>query len=141
MTQQTDMSAAAEAAQNEQMVANAAAGGASATDPSMQGAKAAALARRQTDNSQARGAITAKANTANFGAQMDAAGQLNSNAMQRAGWAQQQSNNAQSQASSFLPWNQSGGSSGGNNFKGGMASLVPNRGEAQSSPFRPTIRR
>jgi len=108
-TQQTDMNAAAESARNGQLDANAAAGGASATDPSFQGAKAANFARRQTDNSRAAGQITSQANSANFGAQQNAASQLNQNAMQRESYQHQN----QGQASGFLPWNQQGHQGGG----------------------------
>lgn len=114
LTQQTDMNAAAEHARNGQMEANAAAGGASATDPSFAGAKAANFARRQTDNSRAAGNIASQAGSANFGAQANAAGQLSQNAMQREGWQQQNAN----QAMGFMPWNQGGRTSGGNNFGG-----------------------
>ena len=117
LTQQSDMNAAGESARNQNMMANAAAGGASANDPSMQGAKAANFARRQTDNTRAAGDIASRASSANFGAQMQAAGQLNNNQMQRQSWQQ----NTNSQAMNFMPWNR-GGSSGGtfNNFNYGQ---------------------
>ena len=88
LSQQSDMSAAAEGARNEQMMGNAAAGGASASDPSLQGGRMANMAARQTQNQTAARDISAQANKVNFGAQMDAASQLNQNAMQRAQWAQ-----------------------------------------------------
>jgi len=88
LSQQSDMSAAAEGARNEQMMGNAAAGGASASDPSLQGGRMANMAARQTQNQTAARDISAQANRVNFGAQMDAASQLNQNAMQRAQWAQ-----------------------------------------------------
>jgi hypothetical protein len=102
LTQQSDMGAAAESARNNQIDSNAAASGASGRDPSLQGAKAANFAARQVGNQRAAGDIAAKANSANFGAQMDAAGTLNNNAMTRAQWNQSANNNAQA----FLPWNQ-----------------------------------
>lgn len=111
LTQQTDMNAAAENARNGQLDANAAAGGASATDPSFQGAKAANFARRQTDNSKAAGQIASQAGSANFGAQANAAGQLNQNAMQRAQWAQSAAQGAGA-GMPFSPWG-SGQSGGG----------------------------
>ena len=88
LSQQSDMSAAAEGARNEQMMGSAAAGGASASDPSLQGGRMANMAARQTQNQTAARDISAQANRVNFGAQMDAASQLNQNAMQRAQWAQ-----------------------------------------------------
>lgn len=109
-TQQTDMNAAAESARNGQIDANAAAGGASASDPSLQGAKAANFARRQTDNSRAAGQIASQANSANFGAQQQAASQLNQNAMQRAQWAQ--SNSGVGGAGAFSPWGSGSGGGG-----------------------------
>lgn len=75
-SQATDMNAAAEGARNEQMTGQAAANGASASDPSMQGAKMNSMARRQTDNTQAVNDIQSKANQANFSAQADAAAHM-----------------------------------------------------------------
>lgn len=141
LTQQSDMSAAAEGARNEQAGAAASAGGSSGRDPSLQGAKMNSLARRQTDNQQAAGNIAAQAGQVNFGAQMNAANTLSGNSMTREGWNQQNRQSASNNAQQFLPWNQSGGGNGGNNFKGGMASLTPNRGDGQSPPYRPVNRR
>lgn len=130
LTQQTDMNAAAEHARNGQLDANAAAGGASATDPSFQGAKAANFARRQTDNSKAAGQIASQAGSANFGAQANAAGQLNQNAMQRAQWAQQ--NMSGSTGMPFSPFGsgQSGGGYGNGQSQvfGGYQGLTPQMG-------------
>lgn len=119
LTQQTDMSAAAESAQNQQLGNMAAAGGASRFDPSFQGAKAANFAQRQGRNMQAAGDIAAKAGQANFGAQMQAAGQLNQNQLTREGFQ----HGMQNQALGFMPWNQSGGGRM-NNFNYG-AGLTP----------------
>lgn len=116
LTQQTDMNAAAESARNGQLDANAAAGGASASDPSFRGAKAANFARRQTDNSHAAGGIAAQANSANFGAEQQAATQLNQNSMQRAQWAQSSMGNNVP----FSPWG-SGQGGGGGQSNGGYA--------------------
>lgn len=112
LTQQSDMSAAAEAARNQSMDANAAASGASGRDPSLQGAKAANFAARQTANQRAAGDIASQANSANFGAQMNAANVLSNNQMTRESWQQQQNNANQANIQQFLPWNQpaSGGS-------------------------------
>lgn len=117
LTQQSDMGAAAESARNQSLDANAAASGASGRDPSLQGAKAANFAARQVGNQRAAGDIATKANSANFGAQMNAAETLNNNAMTRAAW--QQSGGG---ASAFLPWNAGRGGGGGtgvNNFNYG----------------------
>jgi len=112
LSQQSDMSAAAEGARNEQMMGNAAAGGASASDPSLQGGRMANMAARQTQNQTAARDISAQANKVNFGAQMDAASQLNQNAMQRAQWAQASSGQV---GMPFSPFGsgQSGDSQGG----------------------------
>ena len=97
LSQASDMNAAAENARNGQLDANAAAGGASARDPSMQGAKAANFARRQTDNQTSARDISQAAALGNFNAQSSAAGTLNANEMQRQQWAIE-SQNRQSQA-------------------------------------------
>lgn len=76
LTQASDMNAAAEAAQMGQARANAAIGGASMSDPSLQGRSAEFMARRQAQNAAAANAIGRAANTANFGAKMTAAGTL-----------------------------------------------------------------
>ena len=88
LSQQSDMSAAAEGARNQQLTGNAAAGGASANDPSLRAGQMSNMAARQGQNQTAARDISANANQANFGAQMQAASQLNNNAMQRAQWAQ-----------------------------------------------------
>lgn len=88
LSQQSDMSAAAEGARNQQMMNAAASGGASASDPSMAAAKMSNMAARQVQNQTAARDIGAQAAQRNFGAQMDAAGILNQNAMQRAQWQQ-----------------------------------------------------
>ena len=68
-----DMASQAETANNQRSTDAAVRGGAAANDPSMQGALLANQAGRQTQTQQAKRDITTKANTANFGAQMDAA--------------------------------------------------------------------
>ena len=68
-----DMASQAETANNQHVTDAAVRGGAAANDPSMQGALLANQAGRQTQTQQAKRDITTKANTANFGAQMDAA--------------------------------------------------------------------
>jgi hypothetical protein len=72
----TGMNAAAETARNETMVGNAASNGASASDPSLQGAKLNSMARRQTDNANSVQDIESQANQANFAAQANAAAHL-----------------------------------------------------------------
>jgi hypothetical protein len=114
LSQQSDMNAAAEGAQNQQLQNQAAVGGASASDPSFKAGQAANMAHRQTANTTAARDISTRANQANFGAQMDAAGQLNQNAITREGFQR----GLQNTALGFMPWNQGGGSSGGNNFTG-----------------------
>lgn len=89
ISEQSDMNAAGEAARNGQLDATAAAGGASASDPSLQGARASNFARRQTDNQTSVRDINQRGSLMNFNAQQQAAGQLNSNQMQREGWAQE----------------------------------------------------
>lgn len=113
----SDMNAAAEGANNQRLDNNAAAGGASATDPSFQAAKLGNQAQRQTANQTAVRDIDTQAETQNFNAQMNAADALNRNQMSREAFANGQS----SQAMSFLPFNQRpSGRTGGNNFQGGM---------------------
>jgi hypothetical protein len=74
--QATDMNAAAEGAQNAQAQTQAAMGGASAYDPSLQNVQRSNMAARQQSNTMAQQQIQSQANQANFGAKMDAAGQL-----------------------------------------------------------------
>lgn len=135
----SDMTAAAEGANNQRNASVAAAGGASANDPSYQAAQLANQASRQTANQTAVRDIDTEAEKANFGAEAEAANALNQNAMQRESYAHQQANQANNQAMSFLPWNQSGGSgsSGGNNFKDGMETLggLRYRTPGQSAPY------
>lgn len=73
LTQASDMSGAAEAAQNQQAQQQAVAGGASATDPSLQGLAREYMAQRQGQNQQSANNIAQTASRANFGAQQDAA--------------------------------------------------------------------
>ena len=117
LSKQSDMSAAAEGARNQQLANTAAMGGASAGDPSMNAARMSNMAARQAQNQTSARDIGAQAAQANFGAQMDAASQLNQNAMNREAFA----NGMQRTALGFMPWAQGGGggqSSGGNNFGG-----------------------
>lgn len=111
LSQQSDMSAAAEGARNQQMYGAAAAGGASANDPSMKAAALSNMAARQTQNQTAARDIDTAAYQANFGAQMGAANQLNANAMAREQWAQQAASGA-GVGMPFSPWG-SGQSGGG----------------------------
>lgn len=111
LSQQSDMSAAAEGAQNEQLANQAAMGGASASDPSMAAARSSNMAHRQTANQTAARDISAAAEQQNFAAQMEAASQLNSNAQQRALWAQQAANGA-AIGMPFSPWGAGGGGGG-----------------------------
>lgn len=99
--QQAEMSAAAEGARNDELMAGAAASGASGRDPSLRGAKAANFASRQVANQRAAGDIAAQANSANFNAQAGAAGALNANAMTRQGWQHDAQQRALSQAGSY----------------------------------------
>lgn len=108
----SDMSAAAESANLQQATAAAQRGGASANDPSLQGRKLGLQSQRQAQNIKSKQDITNKANTANFGAQEDAA-----NALQQANFEQQRINQGNMQ--SLMPYTRGGrGSSGGNNFGG-----------------------
>lgn len=121
LSKQSDMSAAAEGARNQQLANTAAMGGASASDPSMNAARMSNMAARQVQNQTSARDIGAQAAQANFGAQMDAASQLNQNAMNREAFA----NGMQRTALGFMPWAQGGGggggqSSGGNNFGGNV---------------------
>lgn len=109
LSQQSDMSAAAEGARNQQLMGNAAVGGASANDPSLRAGQMANMAARQGQNQTAARDISSAANQANFGAQMNAASELNRNAMTRAQWAQQ---NAAGGGIPFSPWGMSGGFGG-----------------------------
>lgn len=106
---QSDMNGAAESAQNAAMASRAAAGGASAFDPSFAAGKAATMARRQTANQTAKRDIDAKAGTANFGAKLDAAGLLSNNALTRELASQRTQQSNMNAALQFMPWNQPGG--------------------------------
>ncbi len=132
ISQASDMNAAGEAARNGQIDANAAAGGASAHDPSLQGAKASNFARRQTENQQAARDISERGTAQNYAAQRSAAGELNGDQMQRDSWAQQAAmqregwQHQQSMASSGGRGGNAGGGWGGesrNQFGGGFAFL------------------
>jgi hypothetical protein len=126
------MTAAAEGANNQRNASVAAAGGASANDPSYQAAQLANQANRQTANQTAVRDIDTETEKANFGAEAEAANALNQNAMQRESYAHQQANQASNQAMSFLPWNQSGnsGSSGGGSHGGNNFNLPQQRQDA-----------
>lgn len=104
MGQQADMTAAAESANLQQLNEDAAVGGASANDPSLQSGRRQLQSTRQNQNLQAQRAISAQAGQANFGAQMDAARALQQAQMTREGWGQQ----SQLAALGFMPWNQPG---------------------------------
>lgn len=112
--QQANMSAAAEAGQNQQLTQQAAASGASASDPSMKFAQRQNMDRRQQANMQAKQNIEAQAKQQNFNAQLQAADILNKTKLQREGWAQ----NANSAAMSFLPWNRGNADPAYNNTQG-----------------------
>lgn len=73
MTQGSDMSGAAEAAQLQQTNSQALANGASASDPSLQGLAREYMAQRQGQNQQTANAVAQQASKANFAAQSDAA--------------------------------------------------------------------
>jgi hypothetical protein len=105
MGRQANMSSAAESANLGQINANAAAGGASANDPSLRHSRQQVMDKRQQQNMGARQNIDAMAQQANFGAQMQAADILHRTQLQREGWANSNSNAAMS----FLPWNRGGG--------------------------------
>ncbi len=108
----SDMAAQAEGSQMQQALAGAAAGGAAANDPSMRGMRANLMAQRQGANQKSRQDIDSKAGSANFGAQMDAAGAMNQYSMEQQRLAAGQNN-------AFLrPYSGGGGGGkkGGNNF-------------------------
>lgn len=69
-------SAAAEAAQSDQLTRGAVAGGAATFDPSLQGRRMELTAARNATNAEARRKIAETASRTNFGAQMDAAGAM-----------------------------------------------------------------
>jgi hypothetical protein len=114
----SDMSAAAEGANLAQATAAAQRGGASANDPSLQGQHLALQSQRQAQNMKSKQDISNKANTANFGAQEDAA-----NALQQANFEQQRIN--QGNMNSLMPYSRggNGGGGGGNNFGGNQGFL------------------
>ena len=100
----TGMNAAAETARNQTMVGNAAANGASASDPSMQGAKLNSMAHRQTDNANSVQDIESQANQANFAAQANAAAHLSQTQLAY-------DEMANSNAMRYSPFGQGGGGS------------------------------
>jgi hypothetical protein len=118
ISRMSDMTSAAEGANNARNAANAAAGGASASDPSFQAAQMGNQNARQIANQTGVRDIDTNAETQNFGAQMNAAENLNQNQMRREAYAH---GDIQS-ALGFLPGRIGGGggsSSGhGNNFNG-----------------------
>lgn len=102
----SDMSAQAEAANNQRATASAQRGGASGNDPSLQGALLSNQATRQGQNAQSMQDITSKANSANFGAKMDAA-----NSLRRYDLQQQSINSGNMH--SLMPFSGMGGGGGG----------------------------
>lgn len=104
-SQASDQNAAAEGALQGQIASNAAAGGSSATDPSLKGAQLGAMAKRQSMNSTAKRNINETATGANFSAQMQAAGMLEQSRMQ----SEQLQAQIQQRALGYMPWNQGGG--------------------------------
>lgn len=111
-----DVNAAAEGALNEQINSNAAVGGASATDPSLTGARLNTMARRQTANQTAGRGIDEVAEGANFDAKLRAASMLEQSRMQSEALQAQMSQKAMS----YMPqqYGGGGGRTGGNNFTG-----------------------
>ena len=121
----SDMSAQAETANNEHATAAAQRGGASANDPSLQGARLNNQAMRQGQNQKSMQDITSNAHKANFGAQMDAAGQLNQ-------YNLEQERINKGLMSSLMPYSGMGGGgrrpAGGNNFTGsGFLQISPDQ--------------
>lgn len=116
VSRMSDMTSAAEGANNSRNAANAAAGGASASDPSFQAAQMGNQNARQIANQTGVREIDTNAEQQNFGAQMNAAENLNQNQMRREAYAH---GDIQS-ALGFLPGRIGGGggssSSGPNNF-------------------------
>ncbi len=108
-SQASDQNASAESALQGQIASNAAAGGSSATDPSLKGAQLGAMAKRQSANSTAKRDINQTATGANFNAQMQAAGMLEQSRMQ----SEQLQAQITQRAMGYMPWNQSGGGGGG----------------------------
>ena len=133
MSQASDMNAAGENARNGQIDANAAAGGASAHDPSLQGAKASNFARRQTENQQAARDVSERGAAQNYAAQRSAAGELNGDQMQRDSWAQQaamqregwQHQQSMADRAGRAGGGQSGGGWGSESRQGGGFAFLP----------------
>lgn len=119
----SDMTAAAESAQRQQMVNAAAAGGASATDPSLRGSENEAAAARQAGNVRAKQGIDIQANKANFGAKSDAAAHMMDYDLQQQAFK----NNWAKTALGFLPMGGGGG--------GGSGGQLGGRGKAQNQGF------
>lgn len=122
--QSSAMNAASEAAQNKLSMANATAGGASPTDPSLQSSMAQNMAQRQNSNQNAAGNIAAQAGSANFNAQQGAAGGLLQNGIQQQelglqaqGMANQQRNTAMGYLSGIMGGGR-GGMGGGQGVMG-----------------------
>lgn len=122
--QASAMNAASEAAQNKLAMANATAGGASPTDPSLQSSMAQNMAQRQNQNQNAAGNIAAQAGSANFNAQQGAAGGLLQNGIQQQelglqaqGMANQQRNTAMGYLSGMMGGGR-GGMGGGQGVMG-----------------------
>lgn len=105
----SDRNAAGEAALNSRIDQTAAMGGASATDPSLQGARLNTMARRQTANQTAARDIEEGAAGANFDAKMRAAGMLEQSRMQ----SEALQNQLSQRALGYMPWSQGGGGSMG----------------------------
>lgn len=124
LSQAADMNAAAEQAQGKQMRAQAMAGGASAYDPSMAANQRMLMANRQAGNAQAARDIAQKANVANRGYQMQAAGTLADIGLNQSRFAAAQARNAMEDRLANTAQVGSGGrSTGGSRRVGGYGGL------------------
>lgn len=129
-SQASDQNAAAEGALQGQIASNAAAGGASASDPSLKGAQLGAMAHRQSANATAKRDINQTATGANFDAQMRAAGMTEQSRMES---ERLQAQIAQ-RAMGYMPWSQGGGGGGQSrpsSFVGGYG------GNRYTNPYDP----
>ena len=128
--QSSAMNAAAERMQNQQAQAASVQGGASPNDPSLKSSMANNAALRQNENQNAQGDIMAKAGSANFDAQSQAAGGLMHSGeaeqalgLQQEGLQDRQSQFAQSQLMGMM---------GGRGSMGGMGGYQGQQGLSNS---------
>lgn len=129
-SQASDQNASAEGALNARQDQTAAAGGASASDPSRNGAKLNTMAARQTANATSKRDINQTATGANFDSQLKAASMLEESRRQSEALAA----GVQRQAMGYMPWNQGGGGGAQQQQSGGGYGYTSNDSSNRLDP-------